>query len=465
MEVKTVMNSNVLVCGLREQTRRLRVLAAVIVTWLLSVPVTAQPQLPLHEVAARQVSTAADTLQLRFRLRESELDMSYGDNSLRVDAFMARLHEVDVRRHGDFRVKVYTGASPEGPAELNRRLGERRGQALRRLLQERMAAEGMDFLCPRIIVINEGARWAQLYRQVERSQEPWRDRVLEVLRQEVPAGQEWLLDPREEQLRQLEGGAVWQRLQQAYLPPLRSVGTAVLAREAPTLPCGQRDTLVIRDTVYYMPYAMAGGVAVQGAATSQVASARQRNPLQHGKAWTLKSNLLLLALATPNLQAEWSLGNRGRWSLCLEAAYMWVTLSHNAYANQLLYGSLELRHWLGNRRRHSTLSGWHIGLAVGGGLYDLEWKSRGYQGEAISGFLNLGWQHRYGQRRQWCFDLGVGIGLLTTKYRYYKGSTLHPEGHEEYHDDHLMWQRNGRLNWPGPVHVNLSIGYVFNKKK
>ena len=398
----------------------------------------------------------ADTLRLQFKLRESELDMGYAGNSLRLDAFVARLHELDAMHDQQLAIYVYTGASPEGPAELNRRLGERRGNALRYALTERLAQEGLECLRPRIIVVNEGARWEHLYQAVAQSREPWRERVMAIVRETPPPGGEWLLDPREEQLRRLDGGSIWQQLISSYLPPLRSVGTAVIARLRDG-GSGRRDTLVIRDTVYYMPLP----TAVQmGAATADAAAHRARRPatpIDTTGCWLLKTNTLMLGLTVPNVSVERSLGRR--WSIELQGAWAWWTLSAGAYANQLMYGAVELRHWLGDRRRHSRLSGWHIGIGLGGGYYDLEWRSKGYQGEALNAYLSIGWQHRFGRRRRWVVDLAAGAGGLFTKYRYYRGSTLYPEGHTEPQDDHLMYQRHGRLNWIGPNFATISIGY------
>lgn len=405
----------------------------------------------------------ADTLEVRFRLRESDLDLGFDGNGQRLDAFMERLRELQEARVSDLCIKVFAGASPEGPAELNRRLGERRGAALRQLLQQRMEDDGLATGCQRILVYNQGARWGQLSQLVARSDEPWRDRVLSVLRQPAPVGGEWLQDPRETALRRMDGGSVWRELSARYLPLLRSGGTAVLARLSGQPLPGRRDTLVIRDTVYYLP--MAGASGTFGASgTSGTSGGRQRRPPIHDRPWALKTNLLLLATGTPNLQAEHTLGSSGRWSIAVEGAFAWWTLSHGAYANELVYGGVELRRWLGHRERRHSLSGWHVGLAVAGGLYDLEWKSRGYQGEALTACLNLGWQCRFGRRRQWCADLGVGLGMLFTHYREYQGSSIFPEGHEERYDDHLMFQRHGHLNWFGSPHVNISIGYLLGTK-
>ena len=402
--------------------------------------------------ARQEGLSGADTLEVRFRLGQSDLDLTYGNNRRDLDAFVGHVKSMDLDSSADASICIYAGASPEGPSELNRRLGEQRAVTLRRALEQRLREEGLNGLASRISTVNQGARWGGLYKLVSDSDEPWREEVLKVLRKKDRHAADWSTDPREEELRRMRKGAIWHELNTRYLPVLRSSGTAVIMREPLVVTdqvTGQRDTLVLRDTVYYVP---------------EPIPYREAYSYQ-GRGWTLKTNLLPWVAATPNIQFEHTLGHKNKWSINVEAMMAWWTLSRNAYANEVIYGSVELRRWLGNRRVRNTLSGWHVGLGVGGGYYDFEWKSDGYQGEAISGFVNVGYQHRFGRYRQWLVDAGVGVGYLYSPYRKYYGSSKFPVGHEEEYDDHLMWQQTNRLNWPGVVHANISIGYVFGADK
>ena len=194
-------------------------------------------------------------------------------------------------------------------------------------------------------------------------------------------------------------------------------------------------------------------------------STKVKKVLLRQPVWLIRSNLPLLFTGfTPNVQAEMSLDHQDRWSVNVEAIFSWWTFSRNAYANQLILGTVELRRWLGKRWKHHTLDGWHIGLALGGGFGDVEWTSRGYQAEVYSGFVNIGWQKRFGRRKQWAIDAGIGVGYAYIPYRRYEGSSIFPEDRTESYDDHLMWQESSRTNWFGITHFNISIGYVFNKK-
>lgn len=400
-----------------------------------------------------------DTLEIHYRTGQGEVDLFYEDNQRNLDTFIKRIKALDAAFIQDASICIYGGSSPEGPNELNRRLGEQRSVSLSRILAQRLREEGLDDLAKHITTVNQGARWGGLYKLVSESGEPWSEEVMKVLQKQDKEASSWNVDSREMELRKLHKGAIWHILNNKYLPKLRTTGSAVITKgpilvETNTYSVKEgtvtvRDTLVIRDTVYYIPEPIP----------------YREGFSYRGRGWALKTNLLPLALATPNLQWEHTLGHKNKWSIELEAMTAWWTLSHNAYANQFIYGSVELRRWLGNRQVRHTLSGWHIGLAAGGGYYDFEWKSDGYQGEVINIYLNVGYQHRFGHYRQWVFDCGVGLGYIYSPYRKYFGSSKFPAGHEEQYDDHLMWQETNRRNWFGATHANISIGYVFGADK
>ena len=408
-----------------------------------------------------------DTLSIRFRMDSIFIDMDYANNRQSWNQF-----EQNFRKHfanrspRSLQLDIYSGASPEGPADHNRWLGENRGEAIRWLVRERMPGR-----VGRIIVHNEGARWEGLFEAVAASNEPWRSDVLNII-QLPPTIDQGARDHREGKLRMLRGGSVWPVLLERYLAPLRSGATAILSWDS------SRDTVVVRDTVvmaaptlFPIIPSVTGAVEEASAiATLPTTGAmtlpqlKPQKPKLRYPVWIMRTNLLMLGVGTPNLQLEWSLGHKDKWSLNLEGAWSWWTFARNAYANEVIYGSIELRRWLGRRWRRHTLSGWHIGLAAGAGYGDVEWHSKGYQGEVFSGFLNIGYQARFGRRKQWAFDAGIGLGYVYAPYRRYDGSTIFPKGKEEEYDDHLMWQETSKANWIGTPHVNISIGYVFNQK-
>ena len=403
------------------------------------------------QVAWAQTTHRSDTLEVLYRVGQSDIDLSYADNARRIDGFTERVRQRYASVPADqLKLDLYTGASPEGPSELNRRLGEQRGISLRNVLVEKLGARVAN-----ITIFNQGARWGGLYNLIKDSDEPWKDDVIKILAK-TPGENEYDMDPREQELRRLNGGRVWVQLQNKYLSKLRSSGMAIVA-EIPE-PVHRVDTLVILDTIIYMP---------EACPVYEPPVFYSRNP-------AIKTNLLFWAVGAPNIQVEFPLGKKNRWSIEGEFAMPWITWNKNAHAEQGVNVGFEVRYWLGNRMKHHTLDGWHIGLAAESGYYDVEWKKHeGYQGEFSNTYLNLGWQKRFGKMRRWGFDASVGLGWFHTKYRHYLGSSIYPVGHEETQDYHLMWQddlnKHERYsqyrNFFGATHANIGFSYFLGKQK
>lgn len=396
-------------------------------------------------------STAADTLEVHFRVGQSEIDLGYANNGARVAEFTDFVKSRYAHASKEsMQLNIYAGASPEGPSELNRRLGEQRGLALKQLLADRLGS-----LVEHVTVVNQGARWGALAKMIEASNEPWKSEVMQIL-QQLPPNDEWKVDPREQKLKSLRRGAVWRVLNEKYLPELRSSGSAVLMELTEEQ---LRDTLVIRDTIIYLPEPCMP----------------YEEPADTRPVWAVKTNLLLWGVIAPNVQVERALGRANRWSVEGEFFWPWWTWSHNAHAEQFMNLGLSFRYWLGNREKHHSLDGWYLGPSVGVGYYDFEWKRHeGWQGEYLNIYCQFGYQKRWGRRKQWAIDGGLGLGYIPTKYRHYVGSSIaedytltHPTkvlGPNEEYDDHLMWLNTGWNHIFGLTHANISIAYMFGAK-
>lgn len=400
-------------------------------------------QVPLTVTVVENSLIKKDTLHVLFRVGQSEIDPDYAENGARIKSFVDNLKKGMKNDAQEKSVTIYTGASPEGPAELNRRLGEQRGLALRRVLISHLENKPVN-----ITVVNEGARWRGLYDMVEASNEPWKADVLRILEQTPREDGTFQMESREKELRKLKKGKVWEALSMNYLPALRGTGMAVVTEQPLPLVLTVHDTIVLRDTIIYLPKPC------------------PKPYVDHRNLVALKTNFLLLGALTPNLQLEIPLGHKGRWSLETEFFCSWWTWDRNRYAQQIMNLGVEGRLWLGNRERHHNLDGWHIGLGAGVGYYDLEFKrSEGWQGEYVNVFLNGGYQHRFGRHKQWLVDGGIGLGYIPTMHRHYLGSSVYPVGYEESEDKHLMWQGTSWRHILGATHANISIGYLFGAGK
>ena len=434
--------------------------AAVSCLLLLATPVLSRAQ-------------GADSLFIRFRLDSTNVDLSYDSNAARWQQFEKSFREQYAGRNPiGIQFDVFAGASPEGSRNHNMALGQARAESIAALLHERLGE-----MAGTVEVHNLGPRWDDLYDMIAASDEPWRDEALRIIKNDTNADPRWL-DPRELRLRELRNGTVWPVLFKKYLAPLRSggSGSGKAVGSAGTVVVTwhpERDTIVIRDTVVVVQEPVIipvvdpvhDTVVIIHEYNPVVVAPRVRQEADQTKAWAIKTNFLLLGVAAPNLEVEIPLGNRNRWSLEFEAFGPWFIWNNNSQASQCINFGIEGRYWLGDRKYHRWLDGWHLGLALAGGYYDWEWlPSDGYQGEYANVYFNIGWQHRFGKRKNWAIDLGLGIGAMGTQYRHYYGGSVYPEGREEEWDQHLIWHDTGYFLWPGPCHVNISLVYLINYK-
>lgn len=391
-----------------------------------------------------------DTLTLHFRVNETQVDLSYGDNARSWARFLEknrnRCEEIDSR---DIRMDIYAGASPEGPAARNRELGEGRGNAIAKLIRE-------QFPCPvgSIVVHNQGARWEDFYQAVAAGDDPWKEEVLKILRQPA-SGDSHARDPREEKLRNLKGGTVWPELLEKYLSPLRSGGSAILSYQpkhdtlffAAYVPA---DTVIIRDTIYVRDTVQVVPVVVE-----------EPRVLAWKPIVAVGTNLLFDAALAPNLEVEFPFGY-SRWSLMAEwwtPWYRWNGPGRHNRAYELLMGGLEARFWFSRRPRDTrpdVLKGHFVGVYAAGGIYDFEWdqpEHQGWQGEYYSAGLTYGYAFALG--RNWRLTLSLSGGYVGGPQRYYKGM---------FEDEHLIWQRTRNFSYIGPTKLKVTLSYIIGWK-
>ena len=100
--------------------------------------------------------------------------------------------------------------------------------------------------------------------------------------------------------------------------------------------------------------------------------------------FALKTNLLFDAITALNVEVEVPI--KTHWSIAGEWIFPWWLHTKNKPNKkpsrlEILCGTLEARYWFGNRDERPVLNGWFVGLFSGAGLYDLQWKAKGYECE------------------------------------------------------------------------------------
>lgn len=154
--------------------------------------------------------------------------------------------------------------------------------------------------------------------------------------------------------------------------------------------------------------------------------------------WTIGTNLAYLGALMPNIEIQGLLSRR--ISLSVEGMCAWWSQRDKHRYYQLAGINPELRYWTG----HEALRGQYFGLMLMGGLYDLEDKKQGYQGEYLAGGLTLGYVLKLSRRLS--LDFGLGGGYLFTQYRKYL-----PE------NDKYVYQYTDKSHYIGPLKLKLGL--------
>ena len=172
--------------------------------------------------------------------------------------------------------------------------------------------------------------------------------------------------------------------------------------------------------------------------------------------FAVKTNLLYDLLSGLNVEVEVPIGEH--FSLAGEWIFPWWLWEKKQCALEILNGNLELRYWFGNHIKDNRLTGWYMGVCGGGGVYDVEWKTKGYQGEFIIPFgVSGGFAHKIS--KNWRLEYSLGVGYMTNKYREYI-----PQKCGNDNEWHLIKQKSGKSTWIGPTRVKVSLVWMINQK-
>lgn len=177
--------------------------------------------------------------------------------------------------------------------------------------------------------------------------------------------------------------------------------------------------------------------------------------------FALKTNLLFDLASALNVEIEFPIQNR--FSIAADWVFPWWTMDNGRGDSkrsrlQILNGNLEGRYWFGNREKKRLLNGWFAGFYAGGGLYDVEWKGKGIQGEFfIAAGVSGGFAHRISEHLS--MEYALGIGMVRTDYRTYEAHFCE--------DDtwYPIRQKRGRYTWIGPTRAKISLVWLINDPK
>lgn len=399
-----------------------------------------------HAQQERRTYVPAQPMELHFRFDRTLPDSGYMDNIHVFNALDSLFSSHDTVPQEISSIHILSFASPEGNTAYNEQLAERRAINIKNYLIRKFPH--ID-TC-RIHTCPQGENWQGLRRLVDEKRHlPHRRQILYIIDNSNTGVQ------RKKALKLLESDSIHPHIRIRMLRSLRSAILQIAWEKTVRLPaypgylCLQ-DTVpnLFRNVEYPLPASMEIPDRFLPASGS-------RHPATH-PLFALKTNLLFDVALIPNFEIEIPIGRH--WSVNGEYMFPWWLLDGDKYCLEIMAGGLEVRYWpqlYRQRKRQDILTGHFVGLYAGGGKYDLQWKTNGYQGEF---FIAAGFSYGYAHKlsRHLHLEFNIGIGLLRTDYRHY---------HARNNYQTLQWQENGRYTWFGPTKAKVSLIWLLARKQ
>lgn len=370
---------------------------------------------------------------VNYRASSSTVEKDYMDNARTLDILRRLLTDKDILAGLDY-IVITSGSSPDGNTAANERLAAARSLAMKSYLMWQYPYLDRDI----IYTFSIGEDWSGLRNMVDEDPgTPYRGQVIGVLDAQIGS------DAKRAALRNIGGGAAYRYIAYNMLPKLRGAAAATLHFKEKEV----REIVVethIVDTV----------VVEKIVEIEKELIVPQEPEFEPHPLFALKTNMLFDLASAINVELEIPIGNR--WSVAGEWVFPWWLYEKKQYALQVGNGNLEVKYWFGDRQQRKRLTGWFAGLYGGGGYYDLERETRGWQGEFWHAGIGGGYAHTIGGNGNWRMEYTIGIGCMGTDYREYV-----PEMGAD-NEWHLMRRDNGHRNWIGPTRAKVSLVWMIN---
>lgn len=273
--------------------------------------------------------------------------------------------------------------------------------------------------------------WGRLAAMVAASDMRYKEEVLEIIREKT-----W--GERKTALKKLDGGRVWNILEDHFFPELRCVNVSVVykgdikaSEPEERHVCTQVDTLCIRDTVYVMDtvYVFRDVPSIEAESPSEVQEVAEIDvkKKEHGE-WLMgvKTNLLYDAAALYSLGLEVQLARHMSLDCQVFGSSFNIFVPEDK-GTAVLGFSPELRWWFGDgiMRKGSFIGAyadlawysiqWKDGMLYQNGTIDA-WTSRGLDmksAPAWSAGLAYGYSLGLGKKQRWGLEFYVGAGYFS----------------------------------------------------
>ena len=384
-------------------------------------------------------------ISVYFRVNSTVIDFAYSGNIDRVQEIIDFLRAIRQDSTVNI-VKVYFcgAASPEGSAQLNRRLARSRLEALEKII--RREVDIPDSLITRS---DTYIPWDYLTSQVEGSGLVSKDKVIAILEEKARLVNYYYphthIDNRIVKLKSLDGGVVWQKMNSLYFKQMRNASVVFVTHKKELPPVEEPEAEAEVEVV-----------AVAETAPDTAATATPIAP--EVEEWVhklhLKTNAIGLGMGIANVAVEIDMARH--WSFALPVYYSaWnyfkQTVKFRTFAVQP-----EFRYWLSDEN-DGFFAGAHFGLAYYNLAIDGDYRYQDHNREtpAIGGGVSIGYRLPISKNNRWRVEFSVGAGAYANHYDKFHNTPDTKDG--------LLIESNKNTYW-GIDQAAVSFSYTFDLK-
>lgn len=392
----------------------------------------------------RTDTTERTRICINFRLNSAMIDTAYADNARNLRSIVRVLRStLSDSTTRITRVSLRASASPEGSYRLNRKLANKRLDALESLIRR-------EVLLPDSIIERSDSYidWEVLKARVNASDLPHKENVMAILNENAQIVDYFngRIDNRVLKLQTVANGWIWQKINELYFEQMRKACVVFEITHHPVLlPSNEESDTV--STVWVPSSELSADTAVFVPVSPSVPSC-----------WTrrlhLKTNALGWGLAIANAAVEVDLSKH--FSLTLPVYYS----TWNYFKSTLKFRTFliqpELRYWL-SAANDGLFAGAHFGLAYYNIAYgDYRYQDHRRHTPGMGGGLSLGYRMPISRDSRWRVEFSLGAGVYPLHYDKFI-NTPHTK-------DGLLLESVKKTFW-GLDHVAVSFSYSFDFKK
>ena len=423
----------------------------------------------------------------RVEFRVNRYDVLTNDSLLRL------LDEVvipQIRRDGLhlLRMILRGAASPEGPFDNNRRLGQNRVKMLSDFMRERLDVSDQSTPFNTEVVIED---YRLLCAMMRRAGDPDYALVQELCDRYLPIGEFALLKTK---LRQAKGGRLWWRLLKTYFPELRATRLVLIFEKYPTPETVPEEPVqeepVVEEPLMVEPIAEVPVPVVPVVVDTiieqipTIPEPLEKKPRREVLA--IKSNLLFDFAYVPGYNRWCPIPNialeffplHGHFTYGFSFDCPWWQHYHEYKFFQIRNYQLEARYYFrsGDIRRNppgkgAAFRGFYLQAYTHLGLFGICFdENRGWVGEGLGAGIGLGYVLPLSRKGHWRLEFAIQAGFFACKYDPYQYEYIGVPGYEDYpHDDlyyykyygdpDLFKERQYRFSWFGPTRVGITLSY------